>query len=75
MGVHDVRGALLIDSSGKIRYHQILSLGKFDPAATRQALEIAEGLEPVAMLCVGYPDELPEPTPRRHIDEIVDRRP
>ena len=49
-------------------------VGKFEPASIRQALEISEELEPVAMLCVGYPDELPEPSPRRHMDEIIEKR-
>ena len=49
-------------------------VGHFDPTAIRRVLDIDEELEPLALLCIGYPDELPEPTPRRHMDEIVDKR-
>lgn len=47
-------------------------VGYFDAAAVRNALALDEGLEPVAMLSLGYPAELPEPTRRRRLDEIVD---
>lgn len=49
-------------------------VGHFDPIALRETLAINDDLEPVALLCIGYPDELPEPTPRRHMDEIVEKR-
>lgn len=49
-------------------------VGNFDADAVRRILTLDAGLEPIALLCIGYPAELPEPTPRRHIDEVVDRR-
>lgn len=49
-------------------------VGYFDEAAVRELLELDAGLSPVAMLSVGYPAELPEPTPRRRMDEVVKYR-
>jgi nitroreductase len=49
-------------------------VGQFDPASLRNTLDLDDDLEPIALLCIGYPDELPEPTPRRHMDEIVEKR-
>jgi nitroreductase len=46
-------------------------VGSFDEDRVRNALELDAGLMPVAMLCIGYPAEFPEPTPRRHMDELV----
>lgn len=46
-------------------------VGYFDAADVSRALELAAGLQPVAMLALGYPAELPEPTPRRRLDEVV----
>lgn len=48
-------------------------VGSFDEAGVREALGIEPGLAPVAIVTVGYPAELPEPTPRRHMDEMVVR--
>ena len=36
----------------------------------KEIIEIEEGLNPIAMLVIGYPAELPEPTTRRRLDEI-----
>lgn len=49
-------------------------VGYFDESAVIQALELNEDLKPIAMLSLGYPAELPEPTPRRHLDEVVSYR-
>ena len=49
-------------------------VGSFDAERLRAVLELDVRLVPVAILCVGYPAELPEPTPRRHLDEMVERR-
>lgn len=49
-------------------------VGNFDEAAIARLLGLAEGLRPVAMLSIGYPAELPEPSPRRRLDEIVSQR-
>ncbi len=46
-------------------------VGHFDEAAVRRALGLSEALQPLAILCVGYPAEFPEPSPRRPLDEIV----
>ncbi|MGD8498678.1 MAG: nitroreductase family protein [Chromatiales bacterium] len=49
-------------------------VGSFDAERLRDVLELDIKLLPVAILCVGYPAELPEPTPRRHLDDMVERR-
>jgi nitroreductase len=46
-------------------------VGFFDAAGIKQAFALAPGLEPVAALCIGYPAELPEETPRRPMSEMV----
>ncbi len=46
-------------------------VGHFNGDKLKAALGIEAGLEPVAILCVGYPAELPEESPRRHLDEVV----
>jgi len=49
-------------------------VGYFDEARVTKALALEEGLKPIAMLSLGYPAELPEPTARRRLDEIVSYR-
>lgn len=49
-------------------------VGYFDAEAVRAAVDLDPGLEPIAMLSLGYPAELPEPTPRRRMDEVVEWR-
>jgi len=46
-------------------------VGHFDEEKLKASLGIEAGLEPVAILCVGYPAELPGESPRRHLDEMV----
>ncbi|MDH5786349.1 MAG: nitroreductase family protein [Chromatiales bacterium] len=46
-------------------------VGHFNEEKVKESLGIAAELTPVAILCVGYPAELPEETPRRHLDEVV----
>jgi len=46
-------------------------IGAFDPAAVRKALGLPEGIEPIAMTPLGYPDEAPRPFSRKSRDEIV----
>lgn len=46
-------------------------VGEFDHAALASLLAMPESHLPVAMLSIGYADELPEPTPRRRLDELV----
>ncbi|MDZ4261932.1 MAG: nitroreductase family protein [Pseudomonadota bacterium] len=46
-------------------------VGYFDEEKVRTILQIDSNLNPIAMLSLGYPAELPEPTKRRRLDEIV----
>ncbi len=46
-------------------------VGHFDEGKLKEVLGIEPGLEPVAILCIGYPAELPEESPRRHLNEMV----
>jgi len=46
-------------------------VGKFDTEKLRKVLEIDKQLEPIVLLSLGYAAELPEPTPRRPLDDIV----
>lgn len=46
-------------------------VGAFDAAAVARALRLEAGVEPIALLSVGYPAELPPPTPRRPLGDIV----
>ena len=46
-------------------------VGAFDETAVRRILDLPAHLVPVALLSVGYPAELPEPTPRRRLEEMV----
>lgn len=49
-------------------------VGYFEESQVREALAIDPSLVPVAILCLGYPAELPEPTQRRRLEEIVSFR-
>lgn len=46
-------------------------VGYFNEAEVERLLSLEQGLVPIAMLSLGYPAELPEPTPRRRMGEIV----
>ena len=46
-------------------------VGYFEEEKIREALGLDAGLVPVALLSLGYPAELPEPSPRRRLDEVV----
>ncbi len=46
-------------------------VGYFDDSKVKDIIELEDGLNPIAMLALGYPAELPEPTTRRRLDEIV----
>lgn len=46
-------------------------VGRFNPEEVARILELPANEEPVALIAVGYPAELPEPTPRRRLDEVV----
>lgn len=47
-------------------------IGYFDETRVRKALSIPNNLVPMALLSLGYPAELPEPTPRRRLDDVID---
>lgn len=49
-------------------------VGYFDQREVTRLLNLGPGLEPVALLSVGFPAELPEPTPRRLLRDIVEYR-
>jgi len=46
-------------------------IGAFDPAAVKRALNLPDGIEPIAMTPLGYPDEEPRPFARKSMAEIV----
>jgi nitroreductase len=46
-------------------------VGAFYPEVIRQILKAPTGLEPIALLSIGYPDEEPLPVERRPIDDLV----
>ncbi|MCG5501012.1 nitroreductase family protein [Ectothiorhodospira lacustris] len=49
-------------------------VGMFDEQAVADTLSLEPGLRPLALLCVGYPAELPESSQRRRLDEVVTYR-
>lgn len=46
-------------------------IGDFEEERVREILQLEAGLTPLALLSLGYPAELPEPSPRRWLDEVV----
>lgn len=46
-------------------------VGNFDDDKVANLLGLAGGVTPIAILSLGYPAELPEPTPRRRMEEMV----
>ncbi|MCJ7458463.1 MAG: nitroreductase family protein [candidate division Zixibacteria bacterium] len=46
-------------------------VGAFDEEAVSKILNLPGTLRPIIILPVGYPDEEPETTPRRKIDDLV----
>jgi len=46
-------------------------IGHFDEQQVSELLDLPTGLKPIAMLSIGYPAELPEPSPRRRMDEVI----
>jgi nitroreductase len=47
-------------------------VGAFDEKKVSKLLKIPDNLRPVIILPIGYPDEKPEETPRRSIDDLVE---
>jgi nitroreductase len=46
-------------------------VGYFEEDKVREALKLEPGLTPLALLSLGYPAELPEPSSRRRLNEVV----
>jgi nitroreductase len=46
-------------------------LGLFDQDAAKQALDVPEGFEVVALIPLGHPAQTPAPPPRRELQEFV----
>jgi nitroreductase len=46
-------------------------VGSFDSEEARLAINAPEGQQPVAMLPIGYPQEIPEAKPRRELGDLV----
>ncbi len=49
-------------------------VGAFDENEAREILHMPEGIRPVAIVPVGYPNEKPEPRKRKPMSEIVHRK-
>ena len=49
-------------------------VGQFDERAIAGLLELEANLQPVALLCIGYAAELPEPSTRRRLGDVVSWR-
>jgi len=47
-------------------------VGAFEAEGIAELLDLPAGLEPMALITIGYPAELPELTPRLPLTEIVD---
>jgi len=46
-------------------------VGYFDEAQVRATLQLEPDLTPIALMSLGYPAELPEPSSRRRLDAVV----
>ena len=46
-------------------------VGYFDENQVRAVLDLEPGLVPIALMSLGYPAQLPEPSSRRRLDEVV----
>jgi len=46
-------------------------IGAFDEGEAAEILDLPSQLRPVAMIPIGFPEELPSPRPRRGLDEVV----
>ena len=46
-------------------------IGYFDEDKVKDTIQLEDGFTPIAMLSLGYPAELPEPTARRKLDEVI----
>lgn len=48
-------------------------IGAFDPELVRSAMGLPDGVEPIALLPVGYPDDAGRPKQRKELSELVRR--
>jgi len=46
-------------------------IGAFNESKVSQILNVPDNLETVILITIGYPDESPNPRPRKNIEEIV----
>lgn len=46
-------------------------VGYFDEQRIAECLQLDDGLRPIALLSIGYPAELPEPSSRRRLNDVV----
>ena len=46
-------------------------IGEFDEKDVTKLFDVGEGLRPVAIVSLGYPAELPAPTRRRPLEDVV----
>jgi len=46
-------------------------VGAFDEDKVRKIIGVGKDIIPIAILPIGYPDESPEPTPRRKISDLI----
>jgi len=46
-------------------------IGAFDPEAAREILGLPEGVDPIVMTPLGYPDAEPKPKVRKSLEELV----
>lgn len=46
-------------------------IGAFDPAVAREELRIPEGIAPILLTPLGYPDEQPAARERKALEEVV----
>ncbi len=46
-------------------------IGAFDPKKVAKVIDCPNGIVPISVLPIAYPDEQPEPTPRRTLTEVV----
>jgi nitroreductase len=49
-------------------------IGAFNPELLRKALDLPEGVEPIALTPLGYPAAQPRTTDRKQLDQIVEYR-
>ena len=48
-------------------------VGAFEPAVVREVLQIPDGIEPIVMTPLGYPDESPKARERKPLEQLLHR--